>query len=155
MSQSSFPIELTNEERDTLEAITSHGVHPAQKINRARILLKADEGKSDSAIAESLDCSPSTAWRTRKKFHDRDRLEAIERKDPDRTYERKLDGRDEAHLVRLACSDPPEGHSRWTLRLLADTLVLCEDTDVESVSHETVRQILKKTNSSRTGPNNG
>lgn len=155
MSQSTFPIELTDEERETLDAITSHGVHPAQKITRARILLKADEGKSDSDIAESLGCSQPTAWRTRKKFHERDRLEAIERKDPDRTYERKLDGRDEAHLVRLACSDPPEGHSRWTLRLLADTLVLRDDTDVESVSHETVRQTLKKTNSSLTDPDSG
>ena len=140
MSQSTYPIELTDDERDTLDAIKPHGVHPAQKITRARILLQADDGKSDSAIAESLGCSPSTAWRTRKKFHERNRLEAIERKDPDRTYQRKLDGRDE---VRLACSDPPEGHSRWTLRVLADTLVFCEDTDVESVSHETVRQIKK------------
>lgn len=155
MAHSTYSIDLTNEERETLASITSCGIHPARKIRRARILLKADQGESDSAIAESLDCAPSTAWRTRKKFHERNRLEAIEHKQPDRTYERKLDGRDEAHLVRLACSDPPEGHSRWTLRLLADTLVLCEDTDVESVSHETVRQILKKTNSSLTDPNNG
>jgi hypothetical protein len=155
MSQSTYPIELTEEERDTLNAITSHGVHRAQKITRARILLQADDGKSDSDIAESLDCSPATAWRTRKKFHERDRLEAIERKHPDRDYDRKLDGEDEAHLIRLATSESPEGHARWTLRLLSDELVTLDAIDHESVSHETVRQVLKKTSYSPTDPNNG
>ena len=117
--------------------------------------MKADQGESDSAIAEALDCHRSTAWRTRKKFHERGRLEAIERKDPDRTYETKLDGRDEAYLIRLACSESPDGHSRWTLRVLANELENLEETDVESVSHETVRQTLKKTNSSLTDPDNG
>ena len=116
----------------------------SQKITRARILLKADEGESDSAIAEALDSSRSTAWRTRKKFHERDRLEGIERKDPDREYQEKFDGRDEAYLIRLACSEPPDGHSRWTLRVLAEILENLEETDIESVSHETVRQTLKK-----------
>jgi transposase len=155
MGDTKYPIDLTENEREQLEAITSYGRHSAQKITRARILLKADEGESDSAIAEALDCSRSTAWRTRKKFHERDRLEAIERKKPDREYETKLDGRDEAYLIRLACSEPPEGRSRWTLRVLADKLADLEETDVESVSHETVRQTLKKTNSSPTAPNNG
>jgi hypothetical protein len=92
-------------------------------------LLNADEGESDSAIAEALDCSRSTAWRTRKKFHERDRIEAIERKDPDRDYETKLDGRDEAYLIRLACSEPPDGHSRWSLRVLSEKFENLDETD--------------------------
>jgi hypothetical protein len=89
------------------------------------------------------------------KFHERDRLTAIERKDPDRTYERKLDGDEEARLIKLACSEPPDGRSGWTLRLLADELVLLEEIDHESISHETIRQTLKKTNCSLTAQNNG
>jgi len=144
MSETDYPIDLTATEREKLDAIISYGRHSAQKITRARILLKADEGESDSAIAEAFDCSRSTAWRTRKKFHERDRIKAIERKDPDRDYETKLDERDEAYLIRLACSEPPEGRSRWTLRVLTKTLEDLDETDVESVSHETVRQTLKK-----------
>jgi transposase len=155
MGDSQYPINLTEQEREKLESIVSYGRHSAQKITRARILLKADDGESDSAIAEALDCSRSTAWRTRKKFHERDRLDAIERKPPDRDYEEKLDGRDEAYLIRLACSEPPDGRSRWTLRVLADKLEELDETDVESVSHETIRQTLKKTNCSLTDPNNG
>jgi len=155
MGDTNYPINLTEQEREKLEAITSYGRHSAQKITRARILLKADDGESDSAIAEALDCSRSTAWRTRKKFHKRDRIEAIERKDPDRDYETKLDGRDEAYLIRLACSEPPDGHSRWSLRVLAEKFEDLDETDVESVSHETVRQTLKKTNSNLTVPSSG
>lgn len=155
MGETEYPIDLTEIEREKLETIVSYGRHSAQKITRARILLKADEGESDSAIAEALDCSRSTAWRTRKKFHKRDRIEAIERKNPDREYETKLNGRDEAYLIRLACSEPPEGRSRWTLRVLAKKLEDLDETDIESVSHETVRQTLKKTNSSHTVPSNG
>jgi hypothetical protein len=155
MGETEYPIDLTETEREKLEAIVSYGRHSAQKITRARILLKADEGESDSAIAEALDCSRSTAWRTRKKFHERDRIEAIERKNPDRDYETKFDGRDEAYLIRLACSEPPEGRSRWTLRVLAKKLEDLDETDIESVSHETVRQTLKKTNSSHTVLSNG
>ena len=109
MGDSAHSINLTDQEREKLESIVSYGRHSAQKITRARILLKADEGESDSAIAEALDCSRSTAWRTRRKFHARNRIEAIERKDPDRDYEEKLNGRDEASLIRLACSQPPDG----------------------------------------------
>jgi hypothetical protein len=155
MGETEYPIDLTETEREKLEAIVSYGRHSSQKITRARILLKADEGESDSAIAEALDCSRSTAWRTRKKFHERDRIEAIERKDSDRDYEMKFDGRDEAYLIRLACSEPPEGRSRWTLRVLAKKLEDLDETDIESVSHETVRQTLKKTNSSHTVLSNG
>ncbi|PSP51722.1 hypothetical protein BRC67_06930 [Halobacteriales archaeon QH_3_68_24] len=155
MGDSAHSINLTDQEREKLESIVSYGRHSAQKITRARILLKADEGESDSAIAEALDCSRSTAWRTRRKFHERNRIEAIERKDPDRDYEEKLDGRDEAHLIRLACSQPPDGRSRWSLRILAEKFENLDETDIESVSHETVRQTLKKTNSNRIDPHSG
>lgn len=155
MGDTEYPINLTEQEREKLESIISYGRHSAQKITRARILLKADDGESDSAIAEALDCSRSTAWRTRKKFHGRDRIEAIERKNPDRNYETKLDGREEASLIHLARSEPPEGRSRWSLRVLAEKFENLDETDVESVSHETVRQTLKKTNSNLINPNNG
>ena len=155
MGDSEYSINLTDQEREKLESIVSYGRHSAQKIRRARILLKADEGESDSAIAEALDCGRSTAWRTRKKFHERDRIEAIERKNPDRDYETKLDGRDEAYLIRLACSEPPKERADWSLRVLAEKFENLDETDIESVSHETVRQTLKKTNSNPIDPSNG
>ena len=155
MGETEYPIDLTEIEREKLEAIVSYGRHSAQKITRARILLKADDGESDSAIAEALDCSRSTAWRTRKKFHERDRIEAIKRKNSDRDYETKLDGRDEAYLIRLACSEPPKGRADWSLRVLAEKFENLDETDIESVSHETVRQTLKKTNSNPIDPSSG
>lgn len=147
-------VELTDEERAALEALVSAGNHSAQKLTRARILLKSDEGWSDPKIAEALDCGRATVQRTRERFS-RERLGAIERKKPDRIYPRKLDGNAEAHLIALACSEPPEGRARWTLHLLAETLVTFEEIDIESISHETVRQTLKKTNCSLTDPNSG
>lgn len=155
MGKSKYPIDLTEEERAELEDIVSVGENSAQKITRARILLRADEGWTDTDIADALDCSRDTAQCTRKKYHTRDGIEAVERKSPDRTYERTLDGRDEAHLIRLVCSEAPDGHARWTLRLLADEVVASQEIDVDSISHETIRQILKKTNCSLTNPNNG
>jgi hypothetical protein len=88
-------------------------------------------------------------YRARKRYADRG-IAAIHRRNPDRDYERKLDGDEEARLIKLACSDPPEGYSQWSLRLLADEIVVLEEIDHESISHETVRQVLKKTNSSPT-----
>ncbi|MDB9274900.1 helix-turn-helix domain-containing protein, partial [Halorubrum ezzemoulense] len=88
-------------------------------------------------------CHPGTVGRIRKRYAE-DGLAAINRREADRVYERKLDGRAEAHLIALACSEPPEGHSRWSLHLLADQLVALNEIDVESISHETVRQVLKK-----------
>lgn len=85
----------------------------------------------------------ATIQRTRHRFTE-EGLAAIHRRKPDRIYERKLDGAAEARLVALACSQPPMGHARWTLRLLAEELVKLEEIDVESISHETVRQVLKK-----------
>ena len=154
MANKKYTVELNEDERGELESFVSHGKRSAQAIRRARVLLRADEGVSDPDIADALDCTPMTAHRTRKRYCENG-IAAIHRRDPDRTYERKIDGEDEARLIALACSDPPDGRHSWTLRLLADELVTLEETDVESVSHETVRQTLKKTNYSLTDPNNG
>jgi transposase len=154
MAKKKYTVDLTADERAELESFVSHGKRSAQAITRARCLLRADEGVSDPDIADALDCSSITVHRARKRYCENG-IGAIHRRDPDREYERKLDGEDEAHLIALACSDPPDGRHRWTLRLLADNFVALEETDIESVSHETVRQTLKKTNSSRIDPNNG
>ena len=121
-------------------------------VTRARILLKADHGEggpgwSDAAIAGALDVNPSTVLRVRKQFVTEGLEPTLSRKRPDRIYERRLDGDQEAHLVALTCGTPPEGQARWSLRLLADELVRLEV--VEAISYETVRQTLKKTISSR------
>ncbi len=146
-------VTLTEEQRARLRGLVGAGVAPARMLTRARILLKADHGEggpgwSDAAIAGALDVNPSTVLRVRRRFAAEGLGPTLARKRPDRTYERRLDGRQEARLVALACSVPPEGQARWTLRLLAGELVRLEVVD--AVSHETVRQTLKKTRSSRT-----
>lgn len=143
MVNKKYTVDLSDDERTELESFVSRGKRSAQAITRARILLRADEGVSDPEIADALGCSAMTAHRIRKRY-DEDGIAAIHCRDPDRKYERKLDGEDEAHLVALACRDPPDGRHRWTLRLLADELVVLEETDIGSVSYETIRQTLKK-----------
>jgi len=143
-----YRVELTEEERAELRGLVGSGVAPARQLTRARILLKADHsdagaGWSDAAIAGALDVHPSTVLRVRRQFVDEGLTAALNRKRPDRVYARTLDGAQEAHLVALTCSTPPEGSARWSLRLLADELVQLEV--VETISHETVRQTLKKT----------
>jgi transposase len=120
-------------------------------LNRARILLKADQGKHaegepllDREIAPMLETSTATVQRVRERFWRQGLDAALERSAPDRLYERSFDGRSEARLIALACSQAPEGRERWSLRLLADKAV--EMGIVEEVSHETVRKTLKKTN---------
>jgi transposase len=136
-------VDLSDEERRTLEWFIKTGERKAEDINRARILLKADDGLTDSQISEHVGCHWKTAYNTRKAYAERG-LAAIHRRKPDREYDVKMDGHAEAHLIRLACSEPPEGHARWTLHLLADELVTLDEIDFESISHETVRQRLKK-----------
>ncbi len=104
-------------------------------------------GWSDAAIAGALDVNPSTVLRVRRQFAAEGLEPTLERKRPDRVYERALDGAAEAHLIALACSAPPEGRERWSLRLLAGELVRLEV--VAAVSHEAVRRTLKKTRSGR------
>jgi transposase-like protein len=147
-----YRVFLTDEQRARLRTLVGSGAAPARMLTRARILLKADHGEggpgwSDAAIAGALDVNPSTVLRVRRQFAAEGLGPTLERKRPDRVYERRLDGRQEAHLVALACSAPPEGQARWSLRLLAGELVRLEVA--EAVSHEAVRRVLKKTRSSR------
>jgi transposase len=155
MPKKKYIVDLTGEEREELETLISSGADSARKLTRARILLKADEGWTDEAIADALDVGRATVERVRKRFVEWGGISAIERRKPRRRYERKLDGKTEAHLIALACSAPPEGRDRWTLRLLAERVVQLEQVDIESVSHETVRQVLKKTSLNRGDINNG
>lgn len=144
-------VELAEAERALLEEVVSTGNGPARRLARARILLKADQsaggpGWPDGQIAEALEVSRATVERVRKQYVLAGLDGALARKRPPPRL-RKLDGVAEAHLIAAACSAPPAGQKRWTLRLLAGRLIELEQVD--TVSHETVRQILKKTSSSR------
>ena len=143
-------IRLTQEQRRELEALISAGQAPARKITHARILLKVDCGPdgprwSARQIHEALEVGETTVHRVRRSFVQGGLQAALNRRpQPPRHEKRKLDGEQEAHLIALLCGQAPEGYERWSLRLVADKLVELEI--VESVSHETVRQVLKKTN---------
>ena len=139
-----YIVTLTDEERQYRRQMLSGGEEKVRKLTRARILLKTDEGWTDEAISKALDISVSTIARTRRRFVEEGFKAALNRRRSTRRYERKLDGNAEAHLIALACSAPPEGRERWTLRLLAEKLDSLEQVDVDTVSHETVRQVLKK-----------
>lgn len=139
-----YIVKLTTEEKEQLRRLLCSGKEKARKLTRARILLKADEAWTDRAICMALDVSRPTVERTRRRFVEEGFLASLSHRSPRRDYERRVDGDAEAHLIALACSSPPEGRERWTLRLLAERLVMLEQVDVESVSYETVRQVLKK-----------
>lgn len=147
-----YRVKLAPEERVQLHELLSKGKAAARTLTHARILLKADEGEagpclSDDEIALDLDVNRSTVERVRVRCVE-EGFEAALRPRPSRQlHPRKLDGVQEAHLVALACSPAPTGQARWSLRLLAAKLVELEVVD--DISHETVRQTLKKTNSSR------
>jgi hypothetical protein len=152
-----YVVELTREERERLLKLIRSGEAPARMLNRARILLKADRGEhsegeepepGDREIARMLETSSATVGRVRERYWRQGLDAALERSVPDRVYERTFDGRAEARLIALACSEAPEGRERWSMRLLADKAV--EMGIVGSVSHETVRKTLKKTSSART-----
>lgn len=148
-----YPVMLTDEERDQLLQLIAAGTAAARKLSHARILLKADQGPVgpgwvDARIAEAVEVSQPTVARMRKQYVEEGLEAALNRRAPRRVYQRKLDGEHEARLIAVACSAPPAGHARWTLRLLADKLVELEV--VEDVSYQTVRRVLKKTNSNPT-----
>ena len=148
-----YRVTLFEEQRARLRGLVGSGVAPTRMLTRARILLKANHGEggpgwSDAAIAGALDINPSTVLRVRRQFAQEGLDATLARKRPDRVYERRLDGAQEARLIALACSAPPDGQSQWSLRLLADELV--QQEVVDTISHETVRQTLKKTSSSPT-----
>jgi transposase len=154
MTQKKHTVDLSEDDRAELESFVSSGVHRAEDITRARILLKADDGATDDEICRALECGESTPYRARQRYSERG-IAAVHRRNPDRGYERKLDGDDEARLIALANSEPPDGCARWTLRLLADKFVTLDEIDHESLSHQTVHETFKKTNSSLTDPSNG
>ena len=143
---------LSEAERARLHTMIGRGVAPASALTHARILLKANQGEAgpswtDAAIGAALEVNPATVARIRRKYVAAGLDAAVYRQPPARSYRRRLDGEQEARLVALACSAPPEGRKRWTLRLLADRLVALEV--VESVSYETVRQALQQPGSRR------
>lgn len=143
-----YVVRLTEEERETLRALVSKGRTQAYRIRHATILLKVDaDGPkwSDERAAEAAGCHPNTVRNVRQRFVERGFEAAIERKKQESpSRRRKLDGEAEARLIAESCSEPPVGRARWTLHMLADRMV--ELKIVESISHETVRQTLKKTN---------
>jgi hypothetical protein len=146
-----YHVTLTSEERTLLQDLVAAGETAARTLTHARILLKADEsaagpGWQDREICTALDIGSATVARVRQRFVEESLEAALHRRPPQRDYEHLVDGTCEAHLVALTCSPPPAGQKRWTLRLLADKLV--ELAYIDTISHETVRQVLKKTNSS-------
>jgi hypothetical protein len=147
-----YRVALSEEQRAELRGLVGSGTAPARMLTRARILLKADHGEggpgwSDAAIVGALDVNASTVLRVRRQFVREGLTATLERKRPDRVYDRALDGEQEARLIAIACAQTPDGADHWSLRLLADELVRLEV--VPTISHETVRQTLKKTRSSR------
>ena len=150
-----YPVILNDTERDELKRLIAAGTAPpARKLTHARILLKSDQGPEgpgwvDDAVADAVEVSQPTVSRVRKQYVEEGMEAALNRRPPNREYHRKLDGKQEARLVALACSEPPEGQARWSLRLLADKLVELEIVE-EEISYQTVRRTLKKTNSSHT-----
>jgi transposase len=141
-------VKLTDEERETLNGLLQKGKAAARRLAHARILLLADEGHDDETIAEAVAVSSRTINRVRKRLVREGFLAALDHKpQPPRPDKVKIKGNVEQELVRIACSDPPEGRCHWTLQLLADELVALGQ--VNSVSTETVRQALKKTTSIR------
>ena len=144
-----YVVSLSKEERDHLKNLVSTGIDQARKLSRARILLKADEDWTDKEIVEALEVSRPTVERVRKRYAEQGLEQALNRQASTRQYERKFDGEAEAHLIALVCGPVPHGYAKWSLRLLAEKVVRLEQVELSSVSHETVRQVLKKTSLSR------
>ena len=149
-----YRVTLTAAERDELKRLLARGKADVRRLKHAQVLLKADQAEGGSAwtderIVAALDVGVATVQRLRQRFVE-EGLQAALRpyRVGKRLYQRKLDGEQEAKLLALACSTPPDERGRWTLRLLAGRMV--ELKHVDTVSHETVRQVLKKTRSSRT-----
>ena len=144
-----YQVKLSDEEREQLRTMTRAGKQSARVITRAQILIWSDEGKQDKEIIELLNCAPMTVSSTRERWVREKRLEDL----PRGGLKRMLDAKQESLLVALACSDAPEGRSEWTMQLLADKLV--ELKVVDSISDETVRRTLKKTNLNHGKRNSG
>lgn len=151
------PVNLTGKDRRELKSLLKGGSAPTRQLTHARILLKADEGQEalgegeaswpDTRIADALEISRSTVARVRERFVAEGLEPALVHRQPKNTPPRKLDGKQEAHLIALACSQPPKGRDRWSVRLLADRFVNLECAE-EPISRELVRRTLKKVPSS-------
>ncbi len=142
-----YVITLSSEEREELAAVVRKGRVAASRRLHAQLLLQADSGTegpawTDEAISAAFAVHPTTVANVRQRCVEEGVEAALQRRTPRRQYPRKLDGRQEAQLITVACSEPPVGQQRWTLRLLADKLV--ELAVVDSIARETVRQTLKK-----------
>ncbi len=144
MTRKKYLITLSEEEQQQLTDLTRKGKAKAREFKRAMILLKANEGLTDPQIMAALNVSRPCVERIRKRYVTGG-LEKALHEDLRPGQKRKLDGRGEAHLIAMTCTPVPEGYEHWALRLLADQLV--EEGIVDSISYETVRQALKKTNS--------
>ena len=159
MNMKKYIVTLTEEERNSLTEMTSKGRHRSQKVLNALALLACDEGEyqklrsTNAEISKVLNTSMRKIDRVKKRFVTQGLDVALNGKKSDRVYEKKADGDFEAHLIALSCSKPPEGFSRWSLRLLADRAV--ELKYIDNISHETVRRVLKKTNLSPGRKKNG
>jgi transposase len=159
MDMKKYIVALSEEERNTLVELTSKGSQKSQKILDALILLGCDEGdfqterSTNEEIARVLNISMRKIDRVKKRFVEEGFDVALNRKKRSRIYAKKTDGDFEAHLIALSCSEPPEGFARWSLRLLADKVV--ELNYIDSISHETVRRVLKKTKSNHGNVRNG
>lgn len=145
-----YIVKLKRDDREQLRELVQNGKSSAKALTHARILLKADQAKgrpgwTDEAIRNAFDVSVATIERVRQTYVRHGLDAAVKRRSRSRERARRLDGKQEAHLIALACSEPPTGHGHWTLRLLAERMIKLEYA--EDLSHETVRQTLKKTNS--------
>ncbi len=147
-----FKVTLTQEEREQLQTVLGKGKHTSQQYRNACILINSDESPfgnklSNEQIAQVLQINTKTVERIKKRFVEEGFEECMDRKPYPKTGPKKVDGDFEAHLIAISCSQAPEGMARWSLRMLADKMVELKYTD--SISHETVRQVLKKTKLSR------
>lgn len=143
-----YKVELTKQERNELTSIIKKGKHTSQVYRNAYVLLNTDEGSyseqkvTNAEISKVLRIGMRTIDRIKKRFVEEGFSACLTRKPTTRTYEKKIDGEIEAKLLSIACSEPPKGFSKWSLRLLADKMV--ELQYIDSISHETVRTVLKK-----------
>ncbi len=140
-----YQVQLSKEERSYLLELLTGGRNKVRVIKRAQVLLKADDGWTDYQIAEALPVGQATVARIRRRYVEGGLERALYDKVPEREDPRKVNGEVEARLMTWVSGASPKGHKRWTLRLLASHLVVLEEVPWDSISHETVRQVLKKT----------
>ncbi len=149
MSQKSHRVKLSTPERQYLQKIVASGTEKARKITRCRVLLLADaaKGKTDEEISDALGVCLATIFNIRRRYHLKG-LEGAIHEAPRSGQPPKFNGKSMAKITAIACSTPPEGHARWSLRLLADRVIALDI--VENISYQSIRTILKKTTLSRT-----